>query len=150
MVTFKPGPVQESIESAPKRNTPKAGPGRPSTRSLKSELSGLLMTLNLAIMMIPPLSRDQMDMVEIEALADALDEQARKSPKFRKALESALAAGSGGTLIGIMAIMGARRAARHGMIGGAEHGPEIDQQLGNMLAQGMDVSRKARENAGLA
>lgn len=107
------------------------------------------MTLNLCIMLIPPLSKDQMDMVEIDALAEALDEQAKRSARFRKALESALAAGSGGTLVGVMAIIGARRAARHGMIGG-EQGQEVDQMLGNLLAQGMQASKKARDAAGLA
>lgn len=149
MVVFKPGPIQETTvrETAPRGRPPKAAP-RPSTRSLKAEISGLLMTLNLAIMLIPPISRDQMDMVEIEALADALDERAKSSPKFRKALEAALSAGSGGTLIGIAAIMSARRAARHGLIGG-EHADEMDQTLGNLLAQGTQASQKARANAGL-
>lgn len=99
------------------------------------------MTINLVLVMIPPLRQDQMDMVEIEALADALDEQARKSPKFRKALEGALAAGSGAGLIGIIAIIAGRRAARHGMIPS-----EADQMLGNMLAVG--ASAKAKANAG--
>jgi len=137
MVEFKPGPTQDAVrETAPKRGPQKAAP-RPSSRSLKSEIASTLMTINLVLVMIPPLRQDQMDMVEIEALADALDEQARKSPRFRKALEGALAAGSGAGLIGVVAIIGARRAARHGMIPA-----EADQMLGNMLAQG--ASAKAR------
>jgi len=149
MPTWTPEAVQDTGEVPPRR-----GPGRPpgsgakSTKSLKTEISGLLMTLNLAIMLIPPLSRDQMDMVEIDALADALDEQAKKSVRFRKALETALAAGSGGTLIGVCAIIGARRAARHGLIGG-ENAQEVDQTLGNMLATGMNATKKARADAGL-
>lgn len=148
MGIFKPGPAQEAInETAPKRGVPKSS-ARPSSRSLKSEISGLLMTINLALMMIPPLSKDQMDLVEIEALADALDEQARRSPKFRKAIEGALAMGSGGTLIGVCAIMGARRAARHGLLPG--DAATVDQTLGNLLAQGTQASQKARRDAGLA
>lgn len=145
-VQWKPGPIQESGETAPKRGPQKAAPAR-SNKSLKGEISGLLMTINLALMMIPPLSRDQMDMVEIEALADALDEQAKKSAKFRKALEAALGASSGGTLIGVAAIMGARRAARHGLLPG--DGEAVDQQLGNLLATGMQASKKAKADAGL-
>jgi len=142
MVEFKPGPTQDAVrETAPKRGPQKAAP-RPSTRSLKSEIASTLMTINLVLLMIPPLRADQMDMVEIEALADALDEQARKSPKFRKALEGALMAGSGAGLIGIIAIIAGRRAARHGMIPS-----EADQMLGNMLAAG--ASAKARAHAGL-
>lgn len=145
MVEFKPGPVQMPTGETP----PKRGPGRPakvpSSRSLKVEISAMLMTINIVIMMIPPLRNDAMDMVEMEALADALDEQARKSVRFRKALEGALAAQSGGTLIGVLAIIGARRAARHGML------PEdADQMLGNLLAQGMQASKGARRDAGLA
>lgn len=149
---FKPGPVQEAIEQQPIRGNARTRERAPrpasSSKSLKTEITGLLMTINLGLMLIPPLSRDQMDMVEIEALADALDEQAKKSIKFRKALEAALAAGSGGTLIGVCAIMGARRAARHGLLPG--DGQEIDQQLGNLLAVGTQASKKARADAGLA
>lgn len=149
MGVFKPGPAQDAIETPPKRNAPKAAPSsRTSSKSLKAEISGLLMTINLALMMIPPLSKDQMDMVEIEALADALDDQARRSPRFRKAIESALAMGSGGTLLGVVAIMGARRAARHGLIPGDAE--TVDQTLGNLLAQGTQASQKARNAAGLA
>lgn len=146
MVQFKSGPVQESIrEEPPKRGRPTTIRGGASSKSLKQEISGLLMTINLAIMVIPPLRQDAMDMVEIEALADALDEQAKKSAKFRKALETALAGASGGTLLGVCAIIGARRAARHNVLP-----PEVDQQLGNLLAQGMQASQKAKRDAGLA
>jgi hypothetical protein len=145
MVTFKPGPVQDTLETAPKRKAASASPRAPSNRSLKSEISGMLMTINLVILMIPPLRADQMDMVEIEALADALDEQCKKSIKFRRAMEAALGAGSGASLIGVVAIIGARRAARHNFIPN-----EADQQLGNLLAQGMQASKKARADAGLA
>jgi hypothetical protein len=144
-VTFKPGPTQEAI--GPKETAPKRGPGRPpgsSSKSLKSEIASTLMSINLVLIMIPPLRRDQMDMVEIEALADALDDQARKSPRFRKALEGALGVGSGAGLIGIVTIIIGRRAARHGIAP-----EEMDQMLGNLLATGMQASKKARADAGL-
>lgn len=142
-VIFKPGPVQEEI--APKRKATGTPSRATSNRSLKAEISGMLMTINLVLVMIPPLRQDQLDMVEIEALADALDDQCKKSIKFRKAMETALSAGSGASLIGVVAIIGARRAARHGVIP-----PEADQVLGNMLATGMQASVKARKDAGLA
>jgi hypothetical protein len=145
MVQFKPGPVQETLETPPKRKATGTPNRATSTRSLKSEISGMLMTINLVLIMIPPLRQDQMDMVEIEALADALDEQCKKSVKFRRAMEAALGAGSGASLIGVVAIIGARRAARHGILP-----PESDQALGNLLAQGMQASKAARRDAGLA
>lgn len=122
---------------------PKTGPTpRPSSASLKKQISGALMTMNLALIMIPPLRRDVLDMVEIDALATALDDQAKQSKRFRQALETALSATTGGNLVGILAIIGARRAARHGMI------PEdADQMLGNLLAQATDATTTARAAA---
>lgn len=142
---FKPGPIQEPItaEQAPKRKpgpakgTPRPPrPASPARASLKTQIAGMLMTINLAFYVIPPLRVDVLDEVEIEALARALEEQAKQSPRFRKALETALAAGSGGTLVGVAAIIGARRAARHGILPA-----DIDPQLGNLLAVGLDASR---------
>lgn len=151
MVTFRAGPdVQASMtgETAPK-GKPKGGPtARPivSNRSLKAEISGLLMTLNLALMLVPPLRSDALDEVEIEAMAQALDEECKRSLRFRRMMEAALSAGSGGTLIGVMAIIGARRAVRHNVLPG---GLESDQLLGNMLAKGMQASNRARAAAGI-
>ncbi len=70
-------------------------------------------------------------MVEIDLLATSLDDQARKSPKFRKALEGALTASGSAGLISIVAMIGARRASRHGMLPA-----EIDRELGNLMASG--------------
>lgn len=142
---FKPGPTQDAIrETAPKRNGPGRPPSRPSTRSLKSEISAAIMQVNLVLMIFPPTRADALDMVEIDALADALDEQAKKSARFRKALEGALLASSGGSLVGVIAIILGRRAARHGIM------PiEVDQQLGNLLAAGTQASKAARRDAGL-
>lgn len=69
-----------------------------------------------------------MDEAEIDALASALDAQAKGSPRFRAMLTNALAVSSGGQLLGVCAIIGARRAARHGIIP-----MEMDAQLGMML-----------------
>ena len=123
-------------ERAPKRPRVASVP-RPSTRSLKAEIAAQLVMINFVLVMIPPLRQDQLDPVEIEALASSIDDQCKKSPRFRKAVEGALMAGSGAGLIGILAIIGARRAARHGYIPA-----EADQMLGNLLATGQAVEVK--------
>jgi hypothetical protein len=144
MVAFKPGPIQQPIgETPPKRKVGRPPGVQSRTVSLKPQIAGMLMTMNLALYVIPPLRVDVLDDVEIEALARALDEQAKRSIRFRKALEMALTAGSGGTLFGVMAIIGARRASRHGMAP-----PEVDQMLGNLLAMSVSGSAKAATDAG--
>lgn len=140
--TFRPAPMQEPVdeEAAPKRTGGERKPSsRPRTRgSLKPQIAAMLMTMNLALLVIPPLRQDILDAVEIEALARALDEQAKQDARFRKMLESALAMGSGGTLIGVCAIIGVRRAARHGILP-----PETDRELGNALAMGLSQQPSA-------
>lgn len=141
----KPPTGQAPIETPPKRSSTKTAAPRASssTRSLKSEIAGLLMTINFVLLMIPPLSRDKLDMVEIDALAEQIDEECRQSAKFRKAVETALSAGSGAGLFGLIAIIGARRAARHGLIPA-----EADQELGNLLARGVNA-KHGRDAAGV-
>lgn len=145
MTTFKPGPIQEPIETPPRRKPgPKPGQPRPTSKtSLKPQIAGMLMTLNLALYVIPPLRADVLDTVEIEALARALDDQAKQNAKFRKALETALSAGSGGTLIGIAALIGARRAARHGFLP-----VEMDNVLGDLMAQGLAAPKSSTSDGG--
>lgn len=149
MPTWAPPPQQQTGEVPPKR------PGRPATSkpttkgSLKAEIGGLIMSLNVLIMMVPPISNDRLDIVEMEALAEALDDQCKRSDRFRKMMENALAGSAGASLLGVVGIISARRAARHRLIGG-EQAPEIDQELGNLLARGMDASMKARRASGLA
>jgi hypothetical protein len=65
---------------------------------------------------IPERIGDELDAVEIAALASAIDAQCRRSPRFRKYVESALSAGSGGTLITVIGLIAARRLARHGVL----------------------------------
>lgn len=108
------------------RETPPAtrrGPGRPrgstnrrSTKSLRPQIASTLMAMNLVVY-LTPFNKDALDEVEIEALATALDEQAKQSPAFRRYLQGALGVASGGQLFGVLAIIGARRAARHGFMG---------------------------------
>jgi len=134
------GPKIEALQDPPKGTTETAPRrrGRPpgsknrtstSTRSLESQIAATLMAFNLGLMLIPPLQRDALDEIEIHALAKALDQQARTSPRFRKMIEGALAVTSGGQLMGVCVIIGARRAARHGMLPA-----EADSMFGAMLA----------------
>lgn len=75
---------------------------------------------------------DELDAAEIGALASAIDAQCRRSPRFRKYVEGVLTAGSGGTLVTVLALIAARRAARHGLIPA-----HIDAMGGMILAADM-------------
>lgn len=132
MPEFRPVAGQEvpSGEQAPRRRGRPPGSKNRSKVSLKAQIGAMLTTLNLILYVIPPLQPDALDAAEIEALATALDEQAKNNPAFRRYLEMALAAGSGGQLFGVVAIILARRAARHGVIP-----QEADGMLGAILQQ---------------
>lgn len=117
-------------------NKPRGSGGRKpsSTRSLENQIGALLTTVNVVVMMVPPIAADALDVAEITALARAMDAQCKQSPRFRKYVEAMLAAGSGGQLLGVVAIIAARRASRHGLA------PEqIDPMLGTMLAGNSDA-----------
>jgi len=127
-------PAQEGLnDPAPKRrgrppgSKNKSGAGRP-RKTLEVQIGAMLTTVNMIVWAIPPLQPDALDAAEIAALAKALDETARNNPKFRGYLEAALAVGSGGQLLGVVAMIGARRASRHGMLP-----PEMDGMIGSML-----------------
>ena len=73
-------PAQEPVtEQAPKRRGRPPGSKNRSRASLETQIGGMLMTLNMALYVIPPLQRDALDAAEIAALAKALDEQAKNS-----------------------------------------------------------------------
>jgi hypothetical protein len=133
-----------------KRNTRRATtPRKPSTRSLKPEISAFLTLANQLVLMSPLGTRpflaatdpnipaekvgDELDAAEIAALAAALDAQAMRSPRFRKYLERALGVGASGQLFGVLGIIAVRRAARHGIAP-----PLLDVALGAQLA-GMPI-----------
>jgi hypothetical protein len=124
-------PDRKRRSDAGRPRGPRRGGRRATDAALKSGVAGLLVTVNLVAMMAPPLRADKLDEIELNALADALVEQARTSPRFRRALEAAVAASSGGALLGVLLIIGARRAARHGVLGLTS---EVDDQLGTLLA----------------
>lgn len=115
---------------------PKRGPGRPkgsktknrpatgaapkrggsaSYQSRRKKIGGTLTMFNMALQMTP-LSSDRLDPLEIDALAKSLDEEARKSPTFRKYLDAALGVTGAGGLWSILGLIAIRRGARHGIL----------------------------------
>lgn len=145
MPEFAPGPTMDQLpkatngqeaapETAPKRRgrppgSKNSGTSTRSRKSFKDEIGGTLVMFNLALMAMPPTRSDALDPKEIELLADAIDNQAKISPTFRKYLTIALSATSGGQLISVVAIIGARRLARHEII----LPKEADDMLGGMI-----------------
>ena len=133
-------PPEAAQDTAPKRrrgrqprdpNAP-AVTRRPRARkTLEPQIGAMLMTFNFAFMVIPPIRNDALDEAEIVALAKAIDQQAQSSPTFHKYLKTMLDATSGGQLVSVVAIIAARRLARH------EIGlpMEADAALGGMLEQ---------------
>lgn len=123
---------------------PRKTPGR-APKSLAPEIGAFLALVNGIVIASPLGTRpveaildpavmptrvgDELDAVEINALASALDAQCRRSPRFRRYVEMALGAGSGGTLITVLGLIVARRAARHGIL------PEnVDMMAGMVLS----------------
>lgn len=108
--------------------TPKKRPGRPkgstntgggTTRrprstSLKNQIGGLLITLNMPLAMF--FAKDALDQVEIEALATSIDAQAQSNPRFKKYVEQAIQGVGGTSLIAVVAMIVARRAVRHDIL----------------------------------
>lgn len=80
---------------------------------------------------------DELDSAEIELLAKAINAQAERSPRFRKAIERMLGVGAGGQLITAIGMIAARRAARHGLAPAY-----LDPAIGAMIAGG-DLSALA-------
>lgn len=132
-----------SIEDARPATPPKRGRGRPRgsrtkrftapsrapTTTLTTRIATQLVTINLALMLIPPLRMDVLSEQEITALAAALNAQAQQSAQFKKWLELALSVGSSGELISIAGAIAVRRMARHGVM----VPPETDAMIGTLM-----------------
>ena len=119
------------------------GGRRSTTRSLEPQIAATLMAFNFALYLVPPLAADRLDELEITALARAIDAQAKQSLRFRKMIEGALTVTSGGQLLGVAMIIGARRASRHGILP-----PEADGQLGAMLSASLNAPSPEPVNVG--
>lgn len=120
-------PPDDLLEPKPKASAKRPTSSRPtSTRSLEREIGEALVVAN--IFASPFLREDALDDAEIFALAKAMNEQAKKSARFRRLVEGALNVTGAGGLIGVIAMIAGRRFARHGVIP-----PVWDLQLGMML-----------------
>lgn len=135
-------PIDGTGEAKPKRS-----PGRPradgspaqsrrsptgqfSRRDLKTEIAGALMAANIVVLMIPPVSGDALDMTEVDALATAMAEEAKRNARFAKLVDAMLRATGSAGLFGVVGIIAARRMARHGAFGLTR---DVDAQLGTLL-----------------
>lgn len=133
MTEFAPGPTIAELppppvkrgrgrpkgsKNRPKEDAPRRGrpPGGAAYRSRREEIGGILLLVNMGIQ-ASPLRNDALDPLEIDALASAIDAEAKRNPTFRKYLFRALGVASGvggiGATVGIIVM---RRAARHGII----------------------------------
>lgn len=128
-------PQEAKPDTAPRRgrkprdpNAPKRSYTRRSRGSLEQSIGAALITANLPLMMFA--SGDALDKAEIIALSKAIDAQCQSSPQFRKYVEAALTATSGGGLIVVVGMIGARRLARHGIL----LPQAADDQIGAVLS----------------
>lgn len=132
--TAPPQDLFPDKEEPPRKRTSSAKPKPPITAkgkvSLKEPIGGMLVLLNLPVQMFAP--RDALDPAEVDALAMAIDEQAKLSPQFRKYVEAMIGAAGGGQLLVVCVMVGARRFARHGVFG--PDGVMVDERFGQQLA----------------
>lgn len=114
--------------NAPKRTYTKRTTS--SRRSLKDQIGGTLVMLNLAFAFMPaPWRDDALNMSEITALADALDNAAKANPTLHKYMSTVLVeGGSMADLVLVGALIAGRRLARHGVIAA-----EFDERLGTFI-----------------
>ena len=126
-----------------RRGRPPKDPNAPVTprkprasKSLETQIGATLVMFNLPVMAFA--SNDALDAAEIEALSKAIDAQCKQSPAFRKYVTMALEITSGGQLVGVLGIIGARRLSRHGIL----LPKEADAMLGTMLGSVPTVDAK--------
>lgn len=130
---------RKASDVPPADTPPRRGPGRPrgsgsgrtSSRSLRKQIDGLVVTLNTIVMQLRP--ADALDGVEVATLVKALDEQAKTSPRFRRGLEAILSATGGTSLVPVLGIIAARRLSRHRMI------PPVIDPVGSVVLQMMQA-----------
>lgn len=87
---------------------------RASKGSLETQIGAFLLTVNAPFMMFA--STDALDVVEIQALAHAINEECNRSARFRKMVEQALSVQGGTSLVLIVAAIAGRRVVRHNLV----------------------------------
>ena len=106
-------------------------PGRPRSKiSLEAQLDGFVTLVNTLVIAFKPLYA--LDQIEKSALVKALDQQCQTSPRFRKYIEKFLQGAGGVNLLGVVAIIAARRVARSGAIPLPADSPISAQDIDNM------------------
>lgn len=159
MVQPAPGELQETAPEPVKRrgrppgskNSTTTGTtakrGRP-RKSLEEKIGGMLTMVNLVFAFAPAeLQGDALDMMEISALAKALDAAAKENPTLYKYLDAALG-GSGSAMLNLAVVgvaIGGRRMARHDMVVGREW----DERLGAFIAMSSGVTPDATDFASM-
>jgi hypothetical protein len=112
-------------DSAPRTTNPRG------SRSIRTEVGSLLVTVNLPLSMFLPV--DALGPEEIDALAMSIDDQCKRSPRFKSYVMQALKVQSATSLLAVVAMIGGRRAARHGIIPEAMQPQQLDNALGVAL-----------------
>ena len=144
--TVTPAPAFSAV---PLAEPPKRGRGRPrkdgttgdsaprtpgaprGSRSIRTEVGSLLVTVNLPLSMFLPV--DALAPEETDALAMSIDDQCKRSPRFKSYVLQALKVQSATSLLAVVAMIGGRRAARHGIIPEAMQPQQLDNALGVAL-----------------
>lgn len=100
---------------------------RRSSVSLQNQIGAFIVTVNMPLQLF--MAKDALDVVEIQALAHALDQECQRNARFKKYVETALAVQGGTSLILVIAAIAGRRVARHNLI-------DVPEPLGN---EGLDA-----------
>lgn len=103
---------------------------------IRQALDQFVTFINTILQAVAPL--DALQPKEVAVLVNALEEQADKSPRFRRGLETLLTVTSGGSLGLIVGIIIGRRLARRQMFG-RTFSPMVDA-MGGIVIESMDVA----------
>lgn len=126
-------PARKSGDRAPRRErTATAATPAPRSASRKTKIADALADVSGIMMMLPPTRQDALSARENELLADALDKECKRSPRMAKVVDRALAAKGTAGIVGVVAIIAARRAGRHKLIPGP-YGEFVDPLLGGII-----------------
>lgn len=102
---------------------------------LRTALDNFVTFLNTIIGYVAPY--DALQPKEVAVLVNSLTEQASKSPRFKRSLETLLAVQSGGSLGIVVGIIIGRRLARRNVFGPLS--PAVDA-MGGIVIESMDVA----------